>query len=1115
MSGVALSTWLEDLGLGDHAAAFAENEIDWSILPELTNEDLKDLGLNLVGHRRRLLKEIADLSAAQEKATAEPANRFAERRQVSVLFCDMVGSTSLSTQIDAEDLRDVQRKYQDAVATAVSGYGGHIASFVGDGIVVYFGWPIATENQAVQAVRAGLAALEMVSKLTVPETNVALAARAGIATGQVVVGDLTGESSHQSAAISGKAPNRAARLQELAAPGQLTIDKKTKALLGASFDLAEMGAHDLKGLSANTEVWGVKAEVLVESSFDAISAAKGIKPLVGRKADFDLIKDRWDHSVSGEGQAVFLSGEAGIGKSRMIRRLYEELEHQPKTILRYQCSQYLSNAALHPVAGTLERAAGFERADSISTKFDKLEAILQATDRDAAQTAALLGSVLNLPVADRYAPHGMTPQRQLEETLLTLLEQFIAVADTTPALIIFEDLHWADPTTLDLIGRLLVEISTRPIFLLATFRQEFDAPWPAYPHRTDLSLNRMGAAECVRLIDQLTGGKPLHDALKSQIIEKADGVPLFLEELTKAVLEGGNVVETDTGYDPVAGRVDLAIPSTIQATLMARLDRQSPVKNVAQISSCIGREFSYDVLFAIAEMSEAALRDALDQLVEIEIGYCRGTPPSSVYSFKHALLRDAAYDSLLRARKRRFHQLIVDFLEAQDTPDIIGCAYHSAAAGLAERAATYFLEAGRASMNAGTFSEAVSQLRLGLDQIPQAAGGAGRDRLELDLRVALGTAEMALKGWAADEIIEALDPAVPIAKALGDDFALGLSLFSIWIYHATRAEMEPALRWLDEMDAVAASTGNQELQMIADTAASMNLFWIGAFDKAETRRLRTLKDYDFDEHRHLVHHMNHDPRATVLQWSGATQLWCQGCAEQSLAAVDAAIAHARTLENPFSVVFALTLGSLALVESGHAARMIEQCAEASAICDEIGLPFIKMVSCESLRGRALIALKQDEEGVAVLTEATAYWEGAGGRTTYGEYTSRLATALGRLGRVDEALALNEKALQHHGASGEHWYQSETHRIHGKLLLSLPEPQVEAALKHLETAQDLAEAQGALSFVLRSGMTHAEYLADNGQTAEAKALLSPVYARFNEGFDTPELIAARTLQKRLS
>ncbi|MGX9356895.1 AAA family ATPase [Roseobacteraceae bacterium S113] len=1124
MSIDKLEAWLENLGLGAYTDAFKENEIDWDILPELTKDDLQDIGVTMVGHRRKLLKAIEALDEAPAEATApapeaetpvaQPTEQHAERRQVSVLFCDMVGSTSLSAQIDPEDMRDVQRMYQDAVAAAVTAHGGHVANFIGDGIVVYFGWPIASENQAVQAARAGRAALEKVSHLTVPNSTVKLEARAGIATGQVVVGDLSGESSHQSAAISGEAPNRAARLQELAAPGQLAIDTLTKRLLRSTFELVDHGTHALKGLDDEVQAFLVENEASLDSHFDGGDKANHSATLVGRKGDDELIKDRWDQAVGGEGQAVLLTGEAGIGKSRMIRQLYNRIEDEPKTILRYQCAQNLANAALHPIVNTLEKLAQFDRDDAPEVKLDKLELVLQDATRPIEQTRAIVAALLKLPADERYGPLGMSPQRLLEETLATIIEQIMAVAQDTPLLIVFEDLHWADPTSIDLIGRLIAELGTRRVMLLATFREEFSAPWPSYPHLTQLSLNRIGQAACSDLIDQLTGGKPLNADIKAQIIEKADGVPLFVEEITKTVLEAGYVVETETGFEPAGDDVDLGIPATIQDALTARLDRFSPVKNVAQIGACIGRDFSYDVIQSIAGMSEPALPSALEQLVQAEIVFSRGTPPLSTYLFKHALLRDAAYDSLLRKRKRHYHSQIVQYLETQEPVDAIRAAMHSAAAGEASKAVTYFLQAGRASMGAGTFGEAISQLRMGLVEIENVEKGPDRDRLELDLRVALGTAEMAVNGWAADKIVEVLDPAVPLAKSLGDNFALGLSLFSIWIYHATRADMETSQTWLAEMDAVVASNQSLELQLISDTAASMNYFWVGAFDKAEERRVRTLRDYKFDQHGHLVHYMNHDPYATVLQWGGATQLWCQGHPEQSLAAVDQAIAHARTLESPFAVIFALTLGALSLIEGGHGERMLRQCEEASKIADEIGLPFIKIVSCDSLRGRALVALGRDEEGVPLLTQATAMWEAVGGRTTLGEYTTRLALGLGRLGRFDEAFAHSEKALAHEEATGEIWYQPETHRVHGQLLLTAPEPKVEEGLDYLRKACALAQEQGALSFELRAATTLAQHLHAAGETAQAKAVLEPVYARFEEGFGTPDLIAAKALLAQL-
>ncbi|MEM6407172.1 MAG: AAA family ATPase [Pseudomonadota bacterium] len=1116
-----LSDWLTELGLGDYVETFQENDIDWSIIPELTTDDLKDLGVTSIGLRRKFIKAVSELgtpaasSKAKPPATEATLAQQAERRQISVLFCDMVGSTSLSTQIDPEDMREVQRMYQDAVAAAVSKYGGHIANFIGDGIVVYFGWPLASENQALQAVRAGREALASVIELKIPGTDLTLSARAGIATGQVVVGDLAGEISHQSAAISGEAPNRAARLQELAGPGQLTIDVTTQRLLKSSFDLTELGAHQLKGLSTDIEVFRVDDERSIDSHFDAVSAAHGEKPFVGRQNDDELIKARWQRTLAGEGQVVLLSGEAGIGKSRMISHLSASIDEERATILRYQCAQNLVNAALHPVAAAIERSARFSRSDSLETKLEKLESALYPGERPIKETAALLSDVLKLPTEDRYPALGMSPQRQLEETLLALLEQTHALAERNPVLIIFEDLHWADPTTLDLLGRLMAEITARPIMLLATYRQEFSPPWPLDAHITQITLNRINTAQCADMIDQLTGGKPLNAEIKAQIIAKADGVPLFVEEITKTVLEAGYVFETDTSFEPVGGAVDLSIPSTIQDTLTARLDRHSPVKNIAQIGACIGREFAFEPLLATAEMPEPSLIEALVQLVQAEIVYQRGAPPLSTYIFKHALLRDAAYDSLLRNRKRQYHKQLFDFIEAQDRVDVNRAALHADAAGLAEKAASYYLQAGRAAMGAGTFSEAVSQLSLGLSQIPLADPSVDRDRAELDLRVSLGTAEMAMKGWAADEIITALDPAVPLAKTLEDDFALGLSLFSIWIYHATRADMVTAQQWLSEMDAVVANSDNTDLQMIADTAASMNYFWVGAFDKAEERRVRTIRDYEAPKHRHLVQYMNHDPYATVHQWGGATQLWCQGFPDQAMEAAAEALSHARTLESPFSVIFALTLGSISLIEAGQGRRMLAQCEEASAICDEIGLPFIKIVSCNSLKGRALIALGEDAEGLPTLTESTAMWEAVGGKTTYGEYTTRLATALGRLGRFDEAFESSNRALAHQAETGEIWYQPESHRIHGTLLLQAPAPNKAQGVAYLEQALTLAKAKGALSFELRAATSLARLKREAGNGLEAEQLLAPVYDQFTEGFDTPDLQAAKMLLEKVS
>jgi len=1129
MSKSDVSTWLEGLGLGEHAAPFEDQDIEWDVLSELTDADLRDLGVKSIGHRKKILKAIAQLDDTATPPVAEaspspdvspdasdngkadlPDEQAAELRQVSVLFCDMVGSTALAAQLDPEDVRDVQRLYQDTVATIATAHGGHVAQYLGDGLVIYFGWPIAAENQALQAVRAGQAAVDAVAGLKVPGSNVTLAARAGIATGRVIVGDLVGEISRQSAAISGEAPNLAARLEGLAAPGQLVIDDLTRRLLRSAFVLDDHGRHALKGFDGEVQAFLVKEEAAQHIVAETDGMTDQVPNLVGRKGDDELIWDRWLQTVGGDGQAVLLTGEAGIGKSRMIRQLQKRIEGETASVLWYQCAQNLNNAALHPIVASFEKRAGFSRDDTPTDRLDKLEQVTKTSAGTNQQKLALLGAMLKLPVETRYPALGMSPQRLLEETLAAVIEDIFATAGDDPLLIVFEDLHWADPTTLDLIGRLIAEIGTRRVMLLATYRMEFAPPWPGYAHLTQLTLNRLGQSACSDMIDQLTGGKPLDARIKSQIIEKADGVPLFVEEITKTVLEAGYVIETETGYVPASDKIDLGIPATIQDALTARLDKFSPVKSVAQIGACIGRDFSYDMLNSIAGMQDPALPSALEQLVQAEIVFSRGTPPLSTYLFKHALLRDAAYDSLLRKRKQHYHSQIVKYLEAQEPVDKVRAAMHASAAGEAEKAVTYFLQAGQASMGAGTFGEAISQLRLGLAEIAKLPEAPSRDRHELDLRVALGTAEMAVKGWAADEIVEVLDAAVPLAKKLGDDFALGLSLFSIWIYHATRADLTTAQRWLEEMDTVALGNNSLELQMIADTAASMNYFWLGAYDKAEIRRKRVLEEYDFEKHRHLVHYMNHDPFATVLQWGGATQLWIQGYPDQAVAAVDKAIAHARTLESPFAVVFALTIGSTALPFAGLSDRMLEQCAEASAICDEIGLPFIKIVSADSHRGRALLEVGQNEDGIEVVTQSTAMWEAVGGRTTYGEYSTRLAAALGHLGRHDEALALSQKALDHQKATGEAWYEPETHRVHGELLLSSPTPDPKAAVDHLEKACDLARRQGAKSFELRATMSLAKHLAANGDPAQAQKRLSAVFARFDEGFETPDLIAARKM-----
>jgi len=650
-----IAQWLEGLGLGQHARAFAENGVDLDVISELSEDDLKDLGLNL-GDRRRLRRAVPTLSSAQIEPDVEPASPVAasegstgettsggaERRQLTVMFCDLVGSTALSGTLDPEDYRGVMRSYQETVSAAVGRYDGHVAKYLGDGVLVYFGWPRAHEDDAERAVRAGLdviASLVDAGSVNGPD----LEARVGIATGGVVVGDLVGDGVTEADAVSGETPNLAARLQQEAAPGSVVVAESTRRLLGGVFECEDFGQRTLKGLSQPVGVWRIAGERTIESRFDASRAGR-LTPFIGRDHEIALLLDRWERAKEGEGQVVLLSGEAGIGKSRIAQALRQQLAADPHTRLRFQCSPHYESSALHPFIAQLDQAAGFASNVGPAAKLDKLEELLKQSSDELAAVTPLFAALLSIPTDDRYAPLEMSPQRLKDRTLEALLGQLVGLAGRDPVLMFFEDVHWADPTTLEALAEMVDRIQDARVLALITFRPEFEPPWRGHTHLTTLTLNRLTRNQCRSMVERVTAGKPLPDEVLDQIVAKTDGVPLFVEELTKTVLESGLLADAGDRYALTGPLPALAIPATLRDSLMARLDRLAPVKEIAQIGAAIGREFSYRLLAAVSPKTGDALDDALAQLVEAELIFRRGGDDEARYFFKHGLVQDAAYE---------------------------------------------------------------------------------------------------------------------------------------------------------------------------------------------------------------------------------------------------------------------------------------------------------------------------------------------------------------------------------------------------------------------------------------------------------------------------------------
>jgi class 3 adenylate cyclase len=695
--------WLRTLGLGKYEAVFRENDIDETVLPSLTHENLKELGVASLGHRVKLLDAIAALSsdaggntpsvdATASSAPSVPPEDRAERRQVTVMFSDLVGSTALSACMDPEDLREIISAYQKCVAETVGRFGGFVAKYMGDGVLVYFGYPQAHEDDAERAVRAGLELIAAVGSL---KTRVALQIRVGIATGLVVVGDLIGSGASQEQAIVGETPNLAARLQGIAQLNGVVVAESTRKLIGNLFELDDLGAQDLKGLTGSVRAWAALRPAFVESRFEALHAS-GLTALVGREEELELMLRRWSRAKSGEGQVVLLSGEAGIGKSRLTAALLESVSPQPRTRLRYFCSPQHTDSALYPIIGQMERAAGLAHEDTAKARLDKLDVLLQTST--SVEDTALLAEMLSLSNDGRYPSlDKLTSQQRRERTLQVLVSQTAVLARQNPVLMIFEDAHWTDPTSLEVFSRVVDQITSLRVLLIVTFRPEFEPPWIGRPHVTALTLNRLAQREVGAIIDRVVGNKLLPASIRQDIIERSDGIPLFIEEITKAVLEaeGQSAAEQTIAAIPSSARV---VPASLHASLMARLDRLGAAKEVAQIGAALGREFSHALLTAVARKPDAELGSALDRLIASGLLFRQGSPPYATYLFKHALVRDAAYGTLLREPRRALHARIAETIQgqfaeiAENQPELL--ARHCTEAGLVEKAAILWGKAG-------------------------------------------------------------------------------------------------------------------------------------------------------------------------------------------------------------------------------------------------------------------------------------------------------------------------------------------------------------------------------------------------------------------------------------
>ena len=1117
-----IADWLEKLGMSEYAQRFAENRIDLTVLPELTDQHLKDLGIAL-GDRLKMLRAIRELSNAApptpEPPPAQPRPQdTAERRQVTVMFSDLVGSTALSARMDPEDLREVISAYQKCVAEIIQRFGGFVAKYMGDGVLIYFGYPQAHEDDAERAVRSGL---ELVAAVGALKTHTPLQTRVGIATGLVVVGDLIGSGASQEQAIVGETPNVAARLQGVAEPNSVVIAETTRRLVGNLFELQDLGAQDLKGISGPVGAWAALRPASVESRFDALHAT-GLTELVGREKELDLLLRRWSKAKTGEGQVVLLSGEPGIGKSRLTAALMEHLADEPHTRLRYFCSPQHTDSALYPITSQMERAAGFAHDDTAQAKLDKLDALL-AQSFTSRQDAALLAEMLSLPNDGRYLTLELPPQQRRQKTLEALAAQLEALSQSKPVLMIFEDAQWVDPTSLEVLGR-TVDRLKNGVLLIITHRPEFEPPWIGIPHVTVLSLSRLGDREIAAIIERLTGNTPLPASIRQDIAERTDGIPLFIEEMTRAVLEAESESEARKTTSAVPSST-LAVPASLHASLMARLDRLGPAKEVAQMGAAIGREFSHPLLAAVVGKAEKEVESTLDRLITAGLLFRQGVPPDAIYLFKHALVQDVAYGTLLREPRRALHARIAETLEshfaeiAESQPELL--ARHCTEAGLIEKAAGLWGKAGQRSLAHSALVEAMAQLTRALAQLGALPATPGLRREQITLQVALITPLCHVKGYAAPESKAAVERArllIEEAEALGEPPEDPLLLFSVlygfWVANYVVFNGDVCRDLAAQFLSLAEKQRATVPLMMGHRLMGASLLHTGDLAEGRAHYAQALALYDPAEQRPLVARFGGvDIRVAILA-NRSIGFWPLGYPEAALADAEQALKYAREVSQAPSLMFALLYTSITYSFCANYAVAKALADELVALGDETGATFWKAAGI-AFQGSVLSLTGQAADAVHTITSGITAWRSTGGTVFLPWWLLCLARAYAELSRYDDAWRCIGEAMTLAETTNERWCEAEVYRMAGEIALLSSELDAAKAEGYFQRALAVARQQQAKSWELRASMSLARLWRDQGKPQQARDLLAPVHGWFSEGFDTLDLKEAKALLEELA
>ena len=1123
----AFPEWLGQMGLAHCRPILQAHGVDFDSAARLSEDDLCRLGL-APDDSQRLVQAIAsrgqraaasavDVAGTPAGASVPtPAFRAERRQQLTVMFCDLVGSTSLSQRLDPEELRDVMQAFIAACCGEVQKYDGHVAQVLGDGVLVYFGWPGAHEDDAERCVRS---ALEIVSTVKSDRNTETLGVRIGIATGQVIVGGAPGAGVGDAGLATGEAPNLAARLQSMARANEVLIAHATRSLVGDAFELTDLGKLPISGIIGPSQIWRVEGVRRAAGRFDAAHGGAPLSPLVGRTEEVALLLREWHATQSGAGRVVLIGGEAGIGKSRLTEVLRERIAGDAHSSLRYQCSSFHQDVALYPVIAQIELAAGFAREDTAEQKLDKLDRMLVDSDTRRPDSAPLLAALLSLPT-ERYPPLGLSAEKQRERTLDELIRQVEALSQIQPVLMIVEDAHWIDPTSQELVDALVSRLSAQRMMLVITHRQRpraYTPNWLQSAHVTTITLTGLAQSHGAELAGNVARGKALPADLLEQIIVRADGLPLWIEELTKMVLESPHLLEEADRFTLLEPMPTLAIPRTLDALLIERMGRREGVSKLAQIGAIIGRVFSYELLAAVAAEKKEDLDNDLEELTRTELVFRRGTPPDATYTFKHALVQEAAHNSLPFQKRRRLHKQIANLLETE-FPEVVAnepelLAHHRSEAGEPGdliAAIPLWRRAGESALARVALQEAVNYLEKGLAIVDRLAPSTERDNLELSLREPLHSARLRWRGWAASEVGANATAILWLAQRQRQPQSLLLGLWGTWINTITQGRVAETPAWARRLLAEGVQSGNIDMQIFGHRALLSSHFYLGELQQAVEEGDRVLALYDPREAGRWMELTGNDSRTAVGIFASQS-LWMLGYPDKAAHVSDQKDADARRLGHPFDIGWALTWGSYVFDYRCEPDRLLARVGEADRLTREQSiLPVFSSALVPMVEGLALLRKGQLPKAISSLRAGIDGWKSTGGNLNLPYLTSALAEALALAGDLDAGLRLLDDSLEQIERPGWHervWL-AETLRLKGWVFMRQGK-RVEAEAQ-LRASIERARRQRAKSWELRSATTLAELLIEGGRRDAALDLLAPIYGWFTEGFETHDLRAARSL-----